>query len=566
MSTQYPANIDTFVNPISTDSLTSPDHAVQHSNINDAVKAIQIELGTNPKGSDSSLRARLLRLDNTALIKSDNLSGLASVSTARSNLGLGTLATQSSDSVSITGGTISGTTITGLTLSGLGSPLAVADGGTGSTSASSARTALGLGSIATQASSSVSITGGSISGVTLTSLGSPLAIASGGTGGGSASAARTALGLGSMSTQDASNITVTGGSTNNLSTFSVGTSNGLDTSTTGVRISRVRDAGTTSAVINTDYTVARVENSRTVTGTVTNSNLYGLNIYCDPVITGTGLGRNFGLFIQGAPSGAGSPDLQAAIGIHWDASVLATTPLHVGISNHIGVVGGTITEARNMQIESGFLYGGSIIKSVGIRFNYLGGVTNWSILEPVGDNVADGVGVPKMHHMGPVHVGGSVAETAPSARFQVTEVTPGNEVMRLTTEATSDDPVEKFFQARDTTTDATAKNIWTYTISGSKSWFFEARVVARCTAGGPGGENIATYVRRATVYNALGSAIHLGPVIDEYSAESVASWDCTIATDFSLSSTGPHVYVRVTGAASTTITWHAHIRVWEVGA
>jgi len=58
--------------------------------------------------------------------------------------------------------------ITGGTISGLSSPIAIADGGTASTSASGARTALGLGTVATQASNAVALTGGTISGTIMT--------------------------------------------------------------------------------------------------------------------------------------------------------------------------------------------------------------------------------------------------------------------------------------------------------------------------------------------------------------------------------------------------------------
>ena len=58
--------------------------------------------------------------------------------------------------------------ITGGTVSGLSSPIAIGDGGTNATSASSARSNLGLGTIATQASNSVAITGGTISGTIMT--------------------------------------------------------------------------------------------------------------------------------------------------------------------------------------------------------------------------------------------------------------------------------------------------------------------------------------------------------------------------------------------------------------
>ena len=62
----------------------------------------------------------------------------------------------------------SNVSITGGTISGLSSPIAIADGGTNATSTSSARSNLGLGTIATQASNSIAVTGGTMSGVLIT--------------------------------------------------------------------------------------------------------------------------------------------------------------------------------------------------------------------------------------------------------------------------------------------------------------------------------------------------------------------------------------------------------------
>jgi hypothetical protein len=69
---------------------------------------------------------------------------------------LGDMAQQNANAVAITGGSITGIT-----------DLAIADGGTGSSTASGARTNLELGTIATQNATAVAITGGTINGTTI---------------------------------------------------------------------------------------------------------------------------------------------------------------------------------------------------------------------------------------------------------------------------------------------------------------------------------------------------------------------------------------------------------------
>jgi hypothetical protein len=147
------------------------------------------------------------QIATTAFVQSATSTGLA---------GLGTMATQNASSVAITGGSITGIT-----------PLSIAVGGTGSSSAVGARTNLGLasgatttvGTMATQNAASVAITGGTITGIT------PIAIAAGGTGAADAANARINLGLGSgattsvgtIATQNANAVAITGGTIVSLS-------------------------------------------------------------------------------------------------------------------------------------------------------------------------------------------------------------------------------------------------------------------------------------------------------------------------------------------------------------
>jgi len=145
-----------------------------------------------------------LSLKNEKLEIVSNLSDLDDVPTARTNLELGSVALQDSDNVSITGGSVTGIT-----------DLSIDDGGTGASTASGARTNLGVGTISTQDSDSVSITGGSVTGIT------DLAVGDGGTGASTASGARTNLGVGTISTQDSDDVTITGGSVTGITDLAI---------------------------------------------------------------------------------------------------------------------------------------------------------------------------------------------------------------------------------------------------------------------------------------------------------------------------------------------------------
>jgi hypothetical protein len=46
LATSFPTSLDALTNPTSADTLASPDHAAQHANVNDAVEAIEAEIGT----------------------------------------------------------------------------------------------------------------------------------------------------------------------------------------------------------------------------------------------------------------------------------------------------------------------------------------------------------------------------------------------------------------------------------------------------------------------------------------------------------------------------------------
>ena len=145
-----------------------------------AGKVMAFDSDGNPSAGASSLPSSLTAIYYPRVNAAGTAYELRAPATVRSdiaaddasNLTTGTVADArlpgTINGKTLTSVTISSGTITGIT------DLAVADGGTGASNASGARTNLGLGSIATQDANNVTITGGSISGVTFGST--PLTI------------------------------------------------------------------------------------------------------------------------------------------------------------------------------------------------------------------------------------------------------------------------------------------------------------------------------------------------------------------------------------------------------
>lgn len=106
------------------------------------------------------------------------------------------------------------------------------------------------------------------------------------------------------------------------------------------------------------------------------------------------------------------------------------------------------------------------------------------------------------------------------------------------------------------TTDATVTAAATITTGSDRVYQVVLKVVA-CTEPTVTTQQ-ASYVRIGLFKNVAGTLTLVGAVTSVSTIETDATWDCTLAAS------GTSIVANVTGAAATTIVWHAQVEVMIV--
>jgi hypothetical protein len=226
-------------------------------------------------------------------------------------------------------------------------PRPVVAGGTGASTAANARTNLGLGTIATQNANAVSVTGGSITGIT------DLAVADGGTGASTAANARTNLGAAASATTITAGDGLTGGGD-----LSANRTVAVDSSV--VRTSRTLTAGnglTGGGDLTANRTVT-MGTPTTLTGSTTNAVTTSSHTHeIDSTIARSAITITAGNGL----SGGGNLSANRTVTMGTPTSLTATSTNAVTTSSHTHEIDSTIARsAITVSAGNGLTGGGNL--------------------------------------------------------------------------------------------------------------------------------------------------------------------------------------------------------------